>query len=145
MENFFNDTPQNGEQKENKIEKPKVREGVDFVFEKNPELAQIGTRERYSEYIDAIFPDSKVKDIVYHASPNKFSEFNDPSSSGLSHIWFSQKPLLDQCGENIYSVLINIENPLDECNSEKYHKEIRHYEAPLNPEWINNYHITGEA
>ena len=53
----------------------KIKKGVDFVFEQNPELIKIGTKEQYSEYLDTIFPDSKVKDIVYHASPNKFSEF----------------------------------------------------------------------
>ncbi len=132
------------EQEENKSEKKYIKEGVDFVFEQNPELAQIGTKEQYSEYLDTIFPDSKVKDIVYHASPNKFSEFKDPSSSGLSHVWFSQKPLLGPRGENIYQVLINIKNPLDEYNSEDYLKELRNYETPINPEWINNYHITGE-
>lgn len=144
MEKLLNNTPQNTEQKENKIEKPKIKEGVDFAFEHNSELTQIGTKEQYSEYLDTIFPDSAVKDIVYHASPNKFLEFKDPSSSGLSHIWFSQKPLLGQYGENIYQILLNIQNPLDEYNSKNYLKELRHYEAPINPEWINNYHITGE-
>ena len=144
MEKFPNNSLRNAEQKENKVEKPQIKEGVDFIFEQNPELIQIGTKEQYSEYLDTIFPDSKVKDIVYHASHNKFSEFKDPSSSGLSHIWFSQKPLLGQYGENIYRVLIDIKNPLDEYNSENYLKEIKYYETPINPEWINNYHITGE-
>lgn len=49
----------------------KVKEGIDFVFEQNPELAQIGTKEQYSEYLDNIFPESKVKDILYHGSPDK--------------------------------------------------------------------------
>ena len=144
MEKFLNNTLHHAEQKENKTEKSEIKEGVDFIFEQNPELAQIGTKEQYSEYLNTIFPGSKVKDIVYHASANKFSEFKDPSSSGLSHIWFSQKPLLGQYGENIYRVLLNIENPLDEYNSEDYLKELRYYENPINPEWINNYHITGE-
>lgn len=144
MEKFFNITPKNREQKENKIEKTQIKEGVDSVFEQNPELANIGTREQYSKYLDTIFPESKVKDIVYHASPNKFSQFKDPSGSGLSHIWFSQKPLPYQFGNNIYQVLLNIENPLDEYNFENYHKEIRNYESPINPEWVNNYDITGE-
>lgn len=47
-----------------------VKEGVDFVFEQNPELASIGTQEQYSEYLDTIFPDSKVKDIVYRGDEN---------------------------------------------------------------------------
>jgi hypothetical protein len=40
------------------------------IFESNLELAEIGTPEQYSQYLDTIFPDSKVKDIVYHGSKN---------------------------------------------------------------------------
>lgn len=50
------------------IKKPEVKEGVDFVFEKNSELFNIGSKEEYSEYLKTIFPDSKVQDIVYHGS-----------------------------------------------------------------------------
>ncbi len=52
-----------------------VKEGVQELFESNPELAAIGTQEQYSQYLDAIFPDSKVKDIVYHGSNYKFDTF----------------------------------------------------------------------
>ena len=42
-----------------------IKEGVLELFESNPELASIGTPEQYSEYLSTIFPNSKVKDIVY--------------------------------------------------------------------------------
>lgn len=85
---------------ENKIKKPKIKEGVNFAFEQNPELLQIGTKEQYSEYLDTIFPDSKIKDIVYHGTSdledktlNKKSSFKkysglvpDVSKIGF---WFS--------------------------------------------------------
>ena len=48
-----------------------IKEGVDFIFEQNLELVKIGTKEQYSEYLDSIFPESKVRDIVYHGSPDK--------------------------------------------------------------------------
>jgi len=48
-----------------------VKPGVSELFESNPELASIGTPEQYSQYLDTIFPDSKVKDIVYHGSKTK--------------------------------------------------------------------------
>jgi hypothetical protein len=48
-----------------------VKEGVEDLFESNPELASIGTPEQYSAYLDTIFPDSQVKDIVYHDTDNK--------------------------------------------------------------------------
>jgi hypothetical protein len=43
-----------------------VIQGVEELFNENPELASIGTPQQYSAYLDTIFPDSKVKDIVYH-------------------------------------------------------------------------------
>lgn len=43
-----------------------TKQGVEEVFQQNPELASVGTQQQYSQYLDTIFPDSKVKDIVYH-------------------------------------------------------------------------------
>ena len=116
---------------------------VDFVFENNPELSNIGTKEQYLEYLSTIFPDSKIKNIMFHSSPNKFSKFKDPSTTGLSHIWFSEEPLDDQFGSNVYSVVLNLINPLNE-KDKNYGEEIRKYENPSNPDWINNYGLTGE-
>ena len=48
-----------------------TKPGVEELFNSNPELASIGTPEQYSQYLDSIFPDSEVKDIVYHGSPIK--------------------------------------------------------------------------
>tara|TARA_Y100000593_G_scaffold42848_3_gene81975 strand:+ start:3544 stop:17301 length:13758 start_codon:yes stop_codon:yes gene_type:complete len=63
-----------------KTESPVVpagaKEGVSEVFKENPELSKIGTQQQYSEYLDNIFPDSKVKDIVYHGSDVKFDTFD---------------------------------------------------------------------
>lgn len=120
-----------------------IKNGVDSVFNEYPELANIGTKEEYSQYLDTIFPNSQIKDIVYHASPSKFTKFNDPSGSGFSHIWFSEKPLSSQFGSNIYHVLVNLQNPLVQGNP-NYDKELRYFEAPLNPDWVSNYHKTGE-
>ena len=39
---------------------------MDNLFEENKELSKIGSKQLYSNYLDTIFPDSKVKDIVYH-------------------------------------------------------------------------------
>lgn len=38
------------------------------IFNKYPELSKIGTYQEYSEYLDTIFPNSKIKDIVYHGT-----------------------------------------------------------------------------
>ena len=53
-----------------------VKEDVQELFDSNPELAAIGTSKQYSQYLDTIFPDSQVKDIVYHGSKYKFEKFD---------------------------------------------------------------------
>ena len=54
-----------------------VKEGVSNVFEENKELSKIGTEQQYSDYLDTLFPDSKVKDIVYHGTPDgRFDNFD---------------------------------------------------------------------
>ena len=57
-------------------ETQEVKEGVEDLFESNPELANIGTPEQYSQYLDSVFPNSQVKDIVYHGTKGeKFDKF----------------------------------------------------------------------
>jgi hypothetical protein len=114
----------------NDFNKNEVSNQVNKIFKDNPDLASIGTVEQYTQYLDTVFPDSQFKNIVYHVSPNKFTEFKDPSSSGFSNIWFSEKPLTDQYGNNIYAVVLDIKNPLSEWSSE-YRKEINAFEAPI--------------
>lgn len=75
-----------------------VKEGVSELFDSNPELASIGTPEQYSAYIDSIFPDSKVKDVVYHRSRVQFDTFDfskiGSESGNEEGIFFSDKHLL---------------------------------------------------
>ena len=58
-----------------------IKPGVQELFNTNPELASVGTPEQYSAYLNSIFPDSKVKDIVYHGTHTRFNKF-DKSLSG---------------------------------------------------------------
>lgn len=66
--------------------KPKIKKGVPELFDANPELASIGTQEQYSQYLDTIFPDSKVKDIVYHFSNVKIDTPNKEKFSLSANI-----------------------------------------------------------
>jgi hypothetical protein len=120
--------------------KEEHKEGVNFVFEQNPELANIGSQENYSEYIKTIFPESKVKDIVYHGTNKKFDEERfDKSKLGtstnnitnrlgfyfvpdrkVSNIFikgrkYSMKDnklkVMHPEGANTYSAILNIKNP----------------------------------
>ncbi len=115
---------------ENKIEKPKIKEGVDFVFEQNPELLQIGTKEQYSEYLDTIFPESKINNIVYHGTGIKFECFKKPKNvnSGRDNgIYFTSE--IEEKGAKWYAInrgndnesyiisaLINIKNLFKESS-----------------------------
>lgn len=47
---------------------------IQDIFNKNPKLASIGTPEQYSQYLDAIFPDSEVKDIYLHQTNIDFKD-----------------------------------------------------------------------
>jgi hypothetical protein len=55
--------------------KKDYKTGIDFVFEQNPKLTKIGTKEQYEEYLKAIFPESKIKNIVWHHSDKKIKKF----------------------------------------------------------------------
>ena len=50
------------------------REAVDFLFDINPKLQEIGTKEEYSSYISEIFPESKVTDIYWHGTNSDFTD-----------------------------------------------------------------------
>ena len=43
-----------------------IKEGVDFVFEQNPELSKIGSRQQYSQYLNTVFPDY-INNFAYEA------------------------------------------------------------------------------
>lgn len=51
-------------------------EGIDYVFSQSPELASIGSKSQYLQYLSTIFPNSKVKDIVYHGSDTRLENFS---------------------------------------------------------------------
>ena len=55
---------------------PYVKEGVEELFSSNPELAEIGSPGLYSQYLDTIFPGSRVKDVVYHFSNTIFDKYD---------------------------------------------------------------------
>jgi hypothetical protein len=59
---------------------------IEDVYNSKPEYAAIGTLEQYKNYINSIFPNSTVKDIVYHGTYENFEEFQKEkrgSATGL--------------------------------------------------------------
>jgi hypothetical protein len=111
-------------------ETPNIKPGVEELFDSNPELANIGTQEEYSQYLDTIFPDSKVKDIVYHASPSKIDNFRN----SMFGTYFSYSPIKGVYGDIINRALLDVKNVLVKPEAddsveikEVYNKEIRRY------------------
>lgn len=120
---------------ESNLDNSAIKDGVDFVFEQNPELANsvyealgfnndkasfesTGTaaqgspqqgqqaQQLYSQYLNTIFPDSKVKDIVYHGSNTRFEDFLEDNLN-----YFGTQEIAKGYGKNIYPVLIEIKKP----------------------------------
>lgn len=107
-------------------------EGIDFVFSQSPELASIGSKIQYLQYLSTIFKTSKVKDIVYHGSKSdkKFDKFvkglyrevtlpgnitkTVPESSRVG-IWFSDKNYASDPANTptgvVIPAILNIKNP----------------------------------
>ena len=86
------------------------------------ELIQQQAQQLYSQYLDTIFPDSKVKDIVYHRSPNIFESFNKGKyGRGDIHFYKENSSVIKEFGENTYSVILDIKNP--RISKENYDRE----------------------
>lgn len=83
-------------------------------------------QQLYSQYLDTVFPDSKVKDIVYHGTNKKFDKFdkNFLSKYDVGYygkgFYFSTKPNKSYSDKNYHkqeldgvmlSVLVNLPNP----------------------------------
>jgi hypothetical protein len=107
--------------KEN-LENNQENQGVDFVFEQNPNVFLIGTKEAYTKYVDTIFPNSIMKDIVYHGTASKeiIENFNFEKSN-FAHAVFFTKDLnfaksfaVDEVRNGIVQAqVVDIKNPFN--------------------------------
>lgn len=95
-------------------------EGIDFIFSQSPELASIGSKAQYLQYLSTIFKTSKVKDIVYHDSPSKIEEFKksyiftgDGGQIGAGFYFWNEKTEKYNGRKFKIPSLINLEKPLD--------------------------------
>ena len=100
-----------------------IKPGVQELFDSNPELASIGTPEQYSNYLDTIFPDSEVKNIVYQGSPESNKEVFIKTENYTDDFYKRQgfffsgdetsaakNSLKKNYGGNLYTALLNIQN-----------------------------------
>lgn len=98
----------------------KIKEGIDLVFNENRELSTIGTKEEYSKYLDSIFVDSSVKDILYHGSSSKIDKFKkslDETGNFYTGIYFTDNITylkeLGKTGKNTSKITPVIINSID--------------------------------
>ena len=120
--------------KEEVIDVPFIKSGVSELFESNPELAEIGTEQQYSEYLNTIFPDSKVKDIVYHGTKGeRFEKFVENLESTERQGFFftrDKNAAYSIKGGNVLQVLLDVKNL--EFIPQKDRAEFRNIGSPKN-------------
>jgi hypothetical protein len=89
-------------------ENTNIKKDVDFVYQQHPELSTIGTQQQYSQYLDTIFPYSKVKDIVYRGDNINYQL---PEKNNVAVYSTLNKNVANRYGERLISALINLVNP----------------------------------
>ena len=123
-----------------------VKEGVEELFESNSELANIGTPEQYSEYLDTIFPDSKVKDIVYHGSRNKEAVLKEGfKKENKDDLIFFSPNKKQAFGENIIFAKLNLIKPAESLAEFNEFNEEYDIEGYINNPEISNRAVPNEV
>jgi hypothetical protein len=121
------------------LEVNKKIKDIDFLFDQNEELSRIGSKEQYIEYLKTIFPESKLKEIVYHSTNKNFEEFDkekvgsrvegapvggDTGAFGRGIYFTTNITYSKVYGKNTKYCLVNIKNPKlifnNEANDKMY-------------------------
>jgi len=96
------------------------KKGVDEIVKNNKAISDIGTKEEYSQYLDTVFPDSKVKDIVYHGTDKQFNEFNTTRPNGMYGASFTTDAKTaenytnknqSKDGRRVVATILDVKNP----------------------------------
>ena len=94
---------------------PEMVPAVEEVFQSNPKLSEIGTIEQYLAYINSIFPNSKIKDVLYRGLNPLFETttlFKEGSNEKGDGIYFTtNKEFALRYGNELTTAIVNIENP----------------------------------
>ena len=91
-----------------------IKPGVEDLFNSNSELSNIGNEQQYSQYLDSIFPDSQVKDIVYRATSKDRADLKEKPRSEVIYTTDSKWYALnfnDYTAGVAVPMLINSVNP----------------------------------
>lgn len=52
--------------KEGTIDREFDSKSIDYVYQSNPNIAEVGSKKEYTEYLKTIFPKSEISDIVFY-------------------------------------------------------------------------------
>lgn len=102
--------------------KKAAQESVKNIYESDSKIKEVGTEEEFNDYSKAIFPDSKVKDVVYHGTNNDFKTFEKGFSDAKNGktdtqgIHFVEEAAKDEYGKNYGKMVpakLDFKNPLE--------------------------------
>ena len=87
------------------------KEGLDFIFESNPNLAKVGTQEQYSAWINYLITQGKFKgtqatEILSHGTDQKFETFDKSkrgTATGVGNFKDEEKTPLDSMNAFFFS------------------------------------------
>lgn len=95
-----------------------VNKDIEGLFKSNPELASIGTPEEYTTYLNTIFPESAIKDIMFHQTFAKDFDTFKNSNLGATYLSFFNvptggafAPLFKKMGSRTLLTKVNVNNP----------------------------------
>jgi len=96
--------------------RPSKLVGIDEAYTENPALSNIGTADQYDKYVRSIFPNSAIKEIMYHDS---YSKFDRKNFTGDKTMYFtsSRGAHFDDAPFTLRT-LLNLQNPLVTDNKE---------------------------
>ncbi len=112
---------------ESNLEKKSVIDGIEYVFAQHPEIASIGTQEQYSDYVESIFPETEIKEIVWHGTNNEFAAFNEEKIGSAMDVGTAGRGIYFTEDRGKYGVtkltlpvVLNVKNPYYDLESNIY-------------------------
>jgi len=122
------------------FDKDLINQAIISKKEYNPQQKQQALQV-YSQYLDTIFPDSKVKDIVYHGSDEVFDSFKTFKDSNVEGVFYTYSKDSAKIFGNILSIMVNSKTPLieedsilyDSISSEAQEKLSKNYDSVITP------------
>jgi hypothetical protein len=89
LSNLNQPTTQSQTQSQQTTQQDEVNPAIKKIFESNPELSSIGNIQQYLQYLNSVFPLSKIKDIVYHKTSSKEIKGGKFNISRLGGVYLS--------------------------------------------------------